>query len=112
MDIQKEIDKPTKHILTGYQARKLEAPIKKKFERERVAEEKKKEKEWKKSKKKAAKEWKRERKILGKRLKKPRRILRKKQLHVNIPEHTGKAPYIPTFMTGVIQEEKRSMFFD
>jgi len=47
-----------------------------------------------------------------KRIRKPRRILKKQKLIVSIPASTGKAPYIPTFMTYDIQQEKRSMFFD
>jgi hypothetical protein len=48
-------------------------------------------------------------KSLSKRLKKPKRILRSQQLQVNI--NPRNAPYIPTFMSNTIQEEKRSMFF-
>jgi len=47
-------------------------------------------------------------KYLSKRLKKTR-ILRHQQLSVNI--NPRNAPYIPTFMSNTIAEEKRSMFF-
>ena len=46
---------------------------------------------------------------LDKRLKKPKKIFKHEQLTVDISERN--APYIPTFMTYDIEEEKRSMFF-
>jgi len=64
-----------------------------------------------KAKEKKKKSWKAEVAKLTKRMSKPKRVLRKQQLHVNIPANTGQAPYIPTFMSHQIQEEKRSMFF-
>jgi len=47
--------------------------------------------------------------VAGKRLKKPKKIFKHEQLTVDISERN--APYIPTFMTYDIEEEKRSMFF-
>jgi cation diffusion facilitator CzcD-associated flavoprotein CzcO len=99
----------------GMKEEKEEEKKEKASKREAEQERKQKIKRYKQKQREKAKEYKKFKKFVSRKLKKPRRILKKQVLQVNLGSPDYRAPSVlgdeNRFFTGVMEQEKRSMFF-